>query len=85
MTPADLEQILNRVVNDDANSPSRAITLSERDLDRPLDELEVDSLAKAEMVALLDDLYRLEIKDEEAARFATPRDVLEFVTRRGVS
>ena len=80
MTPADLEQILNSVVNADANSPSRAITLSEQDLDRPLDELDVDSLAKAEMLAVLDDKYGIEVKDEDAAQFNTPRDVLDFVT-----
>jgi acyl carrier protein len=82
VTPADLEQILNSVVNADPNSPSQVITLSEQDLDRPLDELDVDSLAKAEMIAMLDDKYRLEIKDADAAQFATPRDVLDFVTRR---
>ncbi|MFC4857916.1 phosphopantetheine-binding protein [Actinophytocola glycyrrhizae] len=82
MTPADLEQILNSVVNADANSPSQAITLSEQDLDRSLDELEVDSLAKAEMLAVLDDKYRIAVKDEDAAGFNTPRDVLDFVTRQ---
>ena len=82
MTPADLEQILNSVVNADPNSPNQVIALSEHDLDRSLDELEVDSLAKAEMLAVLDDKYGIVVPDSEAGRFNTPRDILDFVARQ---
>ncbi|MGB3439124.1 MAG: acyl carrier protein [Actinophytocola sp.] len=82
MEKADLEMILNRVINEDPDTPSRVIALSAEDLDRSLDELEVDSLAKAEMIAILDDQYEVDISDAEAAKFATPRDILDFVTTR---
>ncbi|ATE54581.1 phosphopantetheine-binding protein [Actinosynnema pretiosum] len=80
MSPAELEDVLTRVVHPD--DPDRRVLLPDELLDTPLDDLDVDSLSRAEMVAVLGDTYRIDISDEQAAALDTPRAVLEFVSAR---
>ncbi|MEE1740553.1 phosphopantetheine-binding protein [Streptomyces sp. BE147] len=79
MTLEEFEQILTRVVHGDNASPEKAIRLPEEVLDRPFDDLDVDSLARAEMMTVISDTYLIEIGDDEAGRLTTPRSMLEFV------
>ncbi|MFF9481835.1 acyl carrier protein [Streptomyces sp. NPDC014733] len=79
MTLEEFEQILTNVVHGDKAGPDKAIRLPEEALDRHFEELDVDSLARAEMVTVISDTYRIEIGDDEAGDLTTPRSVLEFL------
>ncbi|ANZ20801.1 acyl carrier protein [Streptomyces noursei] len=79
MTSDELEQMLTDVVHGNDASPDKRITLPPGAQDRTFDELEVDSLARAELVTVISDTYQIEIGDDQAAALTTPRQVLEFV------
>ncbi|GGZ24430.1 hypothetical protein GCM10010387_17270 [Streptomyces inusitatus] len=80
MTPSELEKLITNIVHGDNPSTDRVVTLPESDLDKTFDQLDVDSLARAEMVETISDTYRIEISDVQAGVLDTPRAVLEFVT-----
>ncbi|MFJ2135124.1 acyl carrier protein [Streptomyces sp. NPDC087849] len=83
MTLEEFEQILTRVVHGEKASPEKAIRLPEEALDKPFDELDVDSLARAEMMTVISDTYQVEIGDDEAGHLTTPRSMMEFVAAAG--
>ncbi|MFE9663137.1 phosphopantetheine-binding protein [Streptomyces sp. NPDC005955] len=79
MTLEEFEQILTRVVHGDNASPEKEIRLPGEALDRSFDDLDVDSLARAELMTVISDTYQVEIGDDEAGNLTTPRSVMEFV------
>lgn len=79
MTPTELEQMLTTIVYGSDASPDKRITLPREAQDRTFDDLDVDSLARAELVTVISDTYLIDISDAQAAALTTPRKVLEFV------
>lgn len=51
-------------------------------LDTPFPDLDFDSLAVLELATRVQQDYDLAIPDEAVAELTTPRDVLDYVTRR---
>ena len=51
-------------------------------LDTPFPDLDFDSLAVLEVATRVQHDYNLAIPDEAVAELKTPRDVLDYVTRR---
>jgi minimal PKS acyl carrier protein len=51
-------------------------------LDTPFPELDVDSLAVLELATRIQQDYHLAMPDEAVAELKTPRDVLDYVSRR---
>jgi len=51
-------------------------------LDKPFPDLDFDSLAVLELATRVQQDYDLTIPDEAVAELTTPRDVLDYVTRR---
>ncbi|EMD23709.1 acyl carrier protein [Amycolatopsis azurea] len=82
MTVAELEKILTHVVHGPNATPDQRITLPSEAQEQPLDELDVDSLARAELMTVLSDTCQIEISDEQATVLTTPRKILEFVDSR---
>ncbi|MFH8791349.1 acyl carrier protein [Streptomyces sp. NPDC017941] len=79
MTRTELEVMLTTIVHGDDASPDKRIILSGDAQDRTFDDLQVDSLARAELVTAISDTYRIEISDAQASALTTPRKILAFV------
>lgn len=71
--------MLTTIVYGSDASPDKRITLPREAQDRTFDDLDVDSLARAELVTVISDTYLIDISDAQAAALTTPRKVLEFV------
>ncbi|WP_329025300.1 acyl carrier protein [Streptomyces sp. NBC_00690] len=83
MTPSEMEKLITTLVHGENHPADRVVRLSESDLDKTFDQLDVDSLARAEMVETISDTYQIEISDAQAGALGTPRAVLEFVAAHG--
>ncbi|WP_347728794.1 acyl carrier protein [Streptomyces sp. CAU 1734] len=70
------------VVHGENPPADRTVALSEDDMDRTFDELDVDSPARVELVETISDTCQVEISDAQAGTLDTPRAVLEFVAAR---
>jgi acyl carrier protein len=80
MTIPEFEKILAEILTPEGDGAKETpIPLSEGDMDKTLDELQVDSLARAELIIALDDKYGISISDEDAKNLTTPRLVVDFV------
>ncbi|MGI5336153.1 phosphopantetheine-binding protein [Streptomyces sp. CA-181903] len=82
MTPTELERLLTRVVHGEKAPPDKTIGLSGEALDRSFEDLDVDSLARAELITIVSDDYGIEISDAQASALTTARSVLDFVNTR---
>uniref|UniRef100_UPI0003708F6D acyl carrier protein n=1 Tax=unclassified Streptomyces TaxID=2593676 RepID=UPI0003708F6D len=67
MTFTELEKLLTSVVHGNDAAPDKRIALPPEAQDRTFDDLEVDSLARAELVTVISDTYQIEISDVQAS------------------
>ncbi|WP_202804926.1 acyl carrier protein [Nocardia brasiliensis] len=73
------------MINFGDGPPKIIVELPEHELDRTFEELEIDSLARVEMVLMISDNYHITISNAEADALETPRAVLELVAAKSTN
>jgi acyl carrier protein len=58
------------------------ISVDEAPADKTLDELGLDSLARLELVELLQEEFQVQISDEEASKATTVADITRLLTSK---
>lgn len=76
MRAADQKKVLD-VIAEQLFRPAEEIQL-----DKPFYEQGGDSLDLVEIVILLEDVFEIEILDEDIIHVATPNDLLAFIEKR---
>jgi acyl carrier protein len=72
LTLATISQVADACLGTDSG-------IDEHSADRTFDELDIDSLAKYELMTRLEESLHISISDDEMDGLPTPRSVLEFV------
>lgn len=75
-----MQKVIKTVV-DIAEVPAENVTPDKNFID----ELELDSLTIAEMVVALQEVFGVELPDEDMQYIATVRDVADYLQRHGVT
>ena len=71
-----LDQVKELVVN------QTGVSADELDMDTSLmNDIDADSLDAVEIIMALEDVFEIKIPDEEAEKFLTVRDIVEFLEK----